>query len=73
MNARYKAPAITTIGELEQLAGVDDRVRFWKQFIPTFQSKGTDAGMKMFGKKCRSIILKRVRLGELSLCEGDAP
>lgn len=73
MSGRYKAPPIVTFLELEQLAGVEDRTKFWKQFIPTFQIKGTDAGMKAFGRKCRSIILKRVRLGEISLCDGVQP
>jgi hypothetical protein len=68
--SRFHARPISNVGTLEQLAGVEDRFTFWKPLIPTFQQQGTEAGMKLFSKKCRTIIQHRINAGELCLCEG---
>ena len=56
-----------SIGQFEQLAGVEDRNIFWKPLIPIFQTQGVDAGMKNWRDKCKSLIRRRINSGQLTL------
>jgi hypothetical protein len=63
----YKSLPPITIGEMELLAGVEDRRVFWKSLIPVFQHQGSDEGMSAWRKKVEDEICRRVSTGELSV------
>ena len=63
---RYVARQPATIGDMEQLAGVEDRDEFWKPLIPVFK-QDTEKGMKTWRRKVSNAISRRVKAGQLSL------
>jgi len=64
---KYVARPPTSIGDKEQLAGVDDRNAFWKDLIPVFKQHGDEAGMQAWRDKVGKAIRERVKKGRLTL------
>jgi len=64
---RYQAQPPITIGDMELLAGVENRNMFWKPLIPVFQHQGSDEGMSAWRTKVVEEIRRRVSAGELSV------
>lgn len=65
--AKYVAWPPTSIGDMERLAGVDDRNEFWKDLIPVFKQQGDEAGMRAWRSKVDKSIRERVKKGRLTL------
>lgn len=66
----YPVTLSGSLGDIERLAGIEDRVAFWRAFdhraYPTTQAY-IDAGMT----EARKLIAKRVVRGEVSLLVTD--
>lgn len=59
-----------TIGEMERLAGVEDRREFWRKFDHTrYRSTQEYIDAAMF--ECRRMVARRIVRGELSLLVPD--
>lgn len=63
---RYVAMQPVTIGDMERLAGIEDRNEFWKPLVPLF-GQDSNKGMDAWRSQVSDAIRHRVEAGQLSL------